>query len=118
MMEEPGFYRPDDAVEDKKAEERAVPHVLLVQLGATQHAFEMDSREQAVAVARTALTQGWVEIENERVYLLVMAGPNSGLGFLVMSKAEVVGQQIAAARAQAQAAAGSAQKRLVLPNGR
>ena len=98
--------------------DRAVPHVLFVQFPSVQHAFEFPSREQAVALARTALERGWVEIENEANYLLVLAGPNSGVGFIVRSKADVMAQQLEQQRAMQAAAQQQQGKRLVLPNGR
>jgi hypothetical protein len=91
--------------ESKNAEQspRTIPHVLVVSAGGAQHAFEMESREKALEVARRALEHGFVEIENERVYLLV-GGPKAGTGFIIMSKSDVMEQQLAAQRASAQVA--------------
>lgn len=91
---------------------RPVPHVLFVMIGGTQHAFEMESREKALQTARMGLEHGFVEIENEKVYLLV-GGPKAGTGFIIMSKSDVVEQQLAAQRAQQQQA--QAARQIVRP---
>jgi F0F1-type ATP synthase epsilon subunit len=108
--------------EPDASESAEVPHVLFVIVGGQQHAFEMGSMEKARERALYALSNGFVEIENEKVYLLV-GGPKSGTGFIIMSKADVMEQQVAAQRAQAQAQfaqaqAQAARTQLVRPNGR
>jgi hypothetical protein len=93
-------------MEDSKNTEqspRPIPHVLVVTVAGSQHAFEMESREKALETARRSLEYGFVEIENERVYLLV-GGPKAGTGFIIMSKSDVMEQQLAAQKASAQAA--------------
>lgn len=95
-------------------EPRPIPHVLFVMIGGTQHAFEMESREKALQTARTGLEHGFVEIENEKVYLLV-GGPKAGTGFIIMSKSDVVEQQLAAQRAQQQQQQAQAARQIVRP---
>jgi F0F1-type ATP synthase epsilon subunit len=95
-------------------EARQIPHVLFVMIGGTQHAFEMESREKALQTARTALEYGFVEIENEKVYLLA-GGPKAGTGFIIMSKSDVMEQQLAAQRAQQQQQQAQAARQIVRP---
>ncbi len=100
-----------------------IPHVLIVQLGQMQHEFRFESREEALAPGRTALRQGWVEIENEKTYLLVMASPNAGVCFLVMSAEEVLLTKTRAMQrhqpAQTQQGAPAPGKRIIMhPTGR
>jgi hypothetical protein len=116
MEHSEGQETPD--VEHEEIQDRKVPHVLFVQFPSVQHAFEFPSREEAVKLVRTALERGWVEIENPQTYLLVLAGPSSGIGFIVRSKADVMAQQIEQQRAMQAAAQQQQGKRLVLPNGR
>mgnify|MGYP001478760123 CR=1 FL=1 len=91
---------------------RPIPHVLVVGVGGSQHAFEMESREKALELARSSLQHGFVEIENERVYLLA-GGPKAGTSFIIMSKSDVMEQQLAAQKAAVQGAA--RQQQLIRP---
>lgn len=88
----------EESKKDEQSQSRPIPHVLFVVVQGNQHAFEMESREKALTLARQSLEHGFVEIENERVYLLV-GGPKAGTGFIIMSKSDVMEQQLAAQKA-------------------